>query len=112
MQEEEANFIVFLACKDANRIDFQYSGYLMGWIYSMNALRMTDADAWQEGRQRLDSQVDADLEANNRFWAAHDGAVAEVSNKVNDTYLKANGQSAGEAPKWGQRMCIGCPEFK
>ena len=27
--------------------------------------------------------------------AKYDGAVAEVSNKVNDTYLKANGQEDG-----------------
>lgn len=95
MQEEEANFIAFLACKDAEREDFQYSGYLMGWIYSMNALHRADAEAWQEVRLALDESVDADLEANSQFWAKYDGAVAEVSNKVNDTYLKANGQTDG-----------------
>lgn len=95
MQEEEANFIAFLACKDAERGDFQYSGYLMGWIYSMNALRRADAEAWQEVRAALDERVEADLQANSRFWAKYDGAVAEVSNKVNDTYLKANGQEDG-----------------
>ena len=95
MQEEEANFIAFLACKDAERGDFQYSGYLMGWIYSMNALRRADAEAWQAVRTALDKSVEADLQANSRFWAKYDGAVAEVSNKVNDTYLKANGQEDG-----------------
>lgn len=29
MQEEEANFIAFLACTGTERVDFQYSGYLM-----------------------------------------------------------------------------------
>lgn len=95
MQEEEANFIAFLACIDAQRMDFQYSGYLMGWVYSMNALQKADYDVWQELRQGLEPQAETDLEANNKFWAEHDGAVAEVSNKVNDTYLKANGQSDG-----------------
>lgn len=95
MQEEEANFIAFLACTQADRIDFQYSGYLLGWIYGMNALRRADEESWQEVRKELDEAVEADLQANSRFWNAYDGAVAEVSNKVNDTYLKANGQSDG-----------------
>ncbi len=95
MQEEEANYISFLACKDAESAEFQYSGYLMGWIYSTNALRMMDEEAWEEVRQGLDVQVESDLKENTRFWNLYEGAVAEVSNKVNDTYLKVNGQSEG-----------------
>ncbi|MGC4018644.1 MAG: DUF3810 domain-containing protein [Muricomes sp.] len=95
MQEEEANFIAFLACKDAPETDFQYSGYLMGWVYSTNALRLMDADAWEEVRAELDGSVEADLKENSRFWARYNGTVAEVANKVNDTYLKVNGQSDG-----------------
>lgn len=95
MQEEEANFIAFLACKDAAGEDFQYSGYLMGWVYSTNALRRVDAGAWKEVSAGLDESVAADLKENSRFWNSYDGTVAEVSNKVNDTYLKANGQSEG-----------------
>lgn len=95
MQEEEANFIAFLACAGSRNRDFQYSGYLLGWIYSMNALRRNAAEDWQEIRAELDEAVETDLRANSRFWDDYDGAVAEVSDKVNDTYLKANGQSAG-----------------
>lgn len=95
MQEEEANFIAFLACKDAVRKDFQYSGYLLGWIYSMNALHRADETLWREVRDGLNEAVEADLQANNQFWENYDGAVAEMSNKMNDTYLKANGQKDG-----------------
>lgn len=95
MQEEEANFIAFLACKNAARTDFQYSGYLLGWIYSMNALHRADETLWREVRDGLNEEVEADLQANNRFWEKYDGAVAEMSNKMNDTYLKANGQKDG-----------------
>lgn len=95
MQEEEANFIAFLACKDEERVDFQYSGYLMGWIYSMNALYKADYHAWQEVRSLLDNSVERDLEKNSRFWAKYEGVLSEVSNKVNDTYLKVNGQADG-----------------
>ncbi|WP_333678275.1 DUF3810 domain-containing protein [Muricomes intestini] len=95
MQEEEANFIAFLACKDAAGEDFQYSGYLMGWIYSTNALKRVNSGAAEEVRSKLDQRVEADLKANNRFWNIYEGTVAEVSNMVNDTYLKVNGQSDG-----------------
>lgn len=95
MQEEEANFIAFLACKDSQRADFQYSGYLMAWIYCMNELYRADYAAWKEIRLTLNENVEADLQANSQFWDKYEGVMAEVSDKVNDTYLKANGQSEG-----------------
>lgn len=95
MQEEEANFIAFLACTGSDNRDFEYSGYLTGWVYCMNALRRADGEEWQQVREWLDEAAEADLRENSRFWEYYDGAVAEVSDKVNDTYLKANGQSEG-----------------
>ena len=95
MQEQEANFIAFLACEHAERIDFQYSGYLMAWIYSTNALYRADHEVWQEVRSGLDQSVEPDLEANSRFWDSYEGKVSEVANQINDTYLKVNGQSDG-----------------
>lgn len=95
MQEEEANFIAFLACIESEEADFRYSGYLLGWIHCMNLLYKTDYDAWEEIRGTLSENITADLKANSEFWSKYDGAVAEVADKINDTYLKANGQSDG-----------------
>lgn len=95
MQEEEANFIAFLACSESERTDFQYSGYLTAWVYSMNALYRMQTQYWEEVREQLREEADTDLLANSQFWNYYDGAVARVSDKVNDTYLKVNGQSAG-----------------
>lgn len=95
MQEEEANFIAFLACLASEEADFQYSGYLLAWIHCTNLLYKTDYDAWEEIRKNLSEDVEADLRANSEFWNKYDGAVAEVADKINDTYLKANGQSDG-----------------
>lgn len=95
MQEQEANFIAFLACRESKDINFRYSGSLTGWVYCMNVLRRTDYEAWEEIRPLLSPAAEADLTVNRDFWAKYDGAVAEVSNRVNDTYLKANGQSEG-----------------
>lgn len=95
MQEQEANFIAFLACVGSERADFQYSGYLSGWVYCMNALYRADYETWQEVRGRLDEAVEPDLEANNAFWDRYEGPVSETAERINDTYLKANGQADG-----------------
>lgn len=95
MQEQEANFIAFLACTRSGEDTFAYSGYLSGWIQCMNVLYKTDYETWKEVRSLLPKEAEADLRLNHEFWAKYDGAIAEVSNKVNDTYLKANGQKDG-----------------
>ncbi|MDO4313684.1 MAG: DUF3810 domain-containing protein [Eubacteriales bacterium] len=95
MQEEEANFIAYLACMESDSEIFRYSGSMLGWIKCMNVLYKEDLDAWKEVREKLSEDVLPDLQANSRFWASYDGAVAEVSEKINDNYLKANGQPDG-----------------
>lgn len=95
MQEEEANFIAFLACAGTDRVDFQYSGYLMAGIYSTNVLYRVDKEAWQQVRGMLDEKAELDLKANSQFWDAYEGTISEISDKVNDTYLKVNGQADG-----------------
>ena len=95
MQEQEANFIAFLASTSYEDPEFQYSGYLLGWIYCMNVLYDADYESWQEVREGLAAAVEPDLKENNAFWARYDGRVAEVADQVNDRYLQANGQEEG-----------------
>lgn len=95
MQEEEANFIAFLASSNSEDISFQYSGFLMGWRYCMNALYQADYDSWEELRSRLSAEVEPDLAANREFWDKYDTRIAETATRINDTYLKANNQSEG-----------------
>ena len=95
MEEQEANFIAFLACTGSERTDFQYSGYLSGWVYCMNALYRADYESWQEVRGMLDEKAEPDLTANNAFWDRYEGTISETAERINDTYLKANGQADG-----------------
>ena len=95
MQEEEANFIAWLACKDAPETELQYSGSMLAWIHCMNVLYEEDRAAWSEIREILSEEADVDLRENSKFWDKWDGAVAEVSEQINDNYLKANGQKDG-----------------
>ena len=95
MQEEEANFIAWLACMESDDTAFQYSGSMLGWIQCMNVLRDADIEGWREVRAGLSGSAEADLRANSDFWAKYKGKVAEVADMVNDNYLKANGQADG-----------------
>ena len=60
MEEQEANIIAFLACVGSERMDFQYSGYLSGWVYCMNALYRADYESWEEVRILLDEAAEPD----------------------------------------------------
>ena len=95
MEEKEANFIAFLACIGSDRTDFQYSGYLSGWTYCMNALYRADPEAWQETRSLLDKKAEADVWANSQFWNSYEGVISETADRINDTYLRVNGQADG-----------------
>ena len=95
MREDEANFIGYLACLGSEDADYRYSGYLLGWIYAGNELAKRNYDAYNQLYAMLDESVIADLEKNSEFWNRYEGEVAEVQEKVNDAYLKANGQVHG-----------------
>ena len=95
MREDEANFIAYLACRASEWVDFQYSGSMMAYVYSTNALYREDRELYREIRSQLCEQANRDLKLHSAFWDAYDGKVAEVSDKVNDTYLKVNAQEYG-----------------
>lgn len=48
-----------------------------------------------ELHSQLCGQAVQDLQENNEYWDQYEGKVAEVSNQVNDTYLKLNDQKDG-----------------
>ncbi len=95
MREDEANFIAFLASTHSNDPDFVYSGMFLAMIHTSNALFSADLELWKEVNAMKSEAVQRDSLANNAYWEQYDTPVAEVSNKVNDTYLKANGQTLG-----------------
>lgn len=95
MREDEANFIGYLACVSSENPGFRYSGYLTGWVYVGNALADADVEAYLELQKQLDPRAAEDLQENSVFWNHFDGAVAEASNRFNDTYLKMNSQEDG-----------------
>ena len=95
MREDEANFISWLACRVSESPEFRYSGNILAYIYAGNALYKQNVEAFKEVRAGLCEQGIRDLQGHNAYWDPYRGPVAEVSDKVNDVYLKANAQEDG-----------------
>jgi hypothetical protein len=94
-REDEANFIAYLTCKAHKDVDFQYSGYLLATIYSMNALYEYDIDRYHELYSKYSDGVKRDLKYHSEFWKQFEGPAEELQEKINDTYLKSNKQTDG-----------------
>ncbi len=95
-RENEANFIAFLVLCESDDAYIRYCGYLNMLEYVSNALYYTDADVYNSVMSGLDARVIGELRAYAGFFEEfEDSAAADVSNAVNDAYLKANGNAAG-----------------
>ena len=95
MQEEEANFIGVLATIGADDLYFNYSGYVSAWVYAGNALARIDSTAFATLYSRINARTRQDLAYNNQYWQQFEGKPAEAHEKLNDTYLKIQGQATG-----------------
>ena len=95
MREDEANFIGYLACKDATDPLTRYSGYSLAYDYALSALVKADRDTAVAVNDGLSAEVKADRRARAKYLKQFEGPVAEASNAANNAYLKANQQQDG-----------------
>lgn len=94
-REDEANYIAYLTSIMHPDPDFQYSGTMLALIHTMNALARHDLDAYKEVRSKYSPGVHRDLQEWKEYWQRYEGPVEQVSNKINDSYLKVNRQEDG-----------------
>lgn len=97
IREDEANYISYLACMASASFDVQYSGAMHALIHTGNALYRKNPEAYFEIYRTCYSEaVIRDLAANSAYWKQFEKTkVAETSEKINDSYLKANHQVDG-----------------
>lgn len=96
--ENEANFVAFLVCSESDDPYIRYSGYLNMFEYVTNALYAASPDMYYEVISNADSGIKSEMIAYSEFFDKYRESVAsEVSDVVNDTYLKTQGQTAGSA---------------
>jgi hypothetical protein len=93
--EQECNFIAVLVSTRSGLPDYEYSGWLFGYIHLNNALYAADRTRWEAIYSALPDTVKADLADNNAYWDSLRGVATETADKVYDSYLKGNGETSG-----------------
>lgn len=97
-RENEANFIAFLVTSQSEDAYIRYCGYLNLFEYVFAALQRQDSDMAKEIVNLLDRPVVDELVAYAAFFERYsDSVAADISDFVNDTYLKVNGNKEGTA---------------
>lgn len=91
-REQEANFAAYLADCENTDPYFRYSAHMEAYIYLSNALYDTSAAAFEKIRPKLDRRAAGDLQYYSNYINSHETTASEISGKVNDSYLKAQGQ--------------------
>ncbi len=95
-RENEANFVAFLVAENAEDPYIRYSGYLNLFEYVASALYRTDAEAYRSLVADLAPAVKGELKAYTDFFEQFKNSpAADLSDAVNDTYLKLHGNAAG-----------------
>ena len=97
LPENEANFMAFLVCIESDDPYIRYSGYMNMYEYLNSALYSADYDMFAVVYSSLDQRAIYEMRAYNAFYKKYQQNVAAtVSSAMNDAYLKAQGQTAGE----------------
>ena len=97
-RENEANFVAFLVTSASTDAYLSYVAYLNLFEYVGSALYRADEARYREVLALLDARVIGELRAFSTFFDTYrDAPIADFSDAVNDTYLKAHGNEAGSA---------------
>lgn len=112
IREDEANYISYLACMASDSLELHYSGLMEALILTGNALYGKNPDLYYEVRAKYDDAVNRDLAANSAYWVRfHDTKISNTTEKLNDTYLKANNQSDG-VQSYGRMVDLLLAEYR
>ena len=92
--ENEANFMAYAVLSESDDEYLRYAGCLDAWTTVSKYLYKADPDAYFELRELLGETANAELAAYSEFFSEYKtSSAAEVTEKVNDTYLKSQGTS-------------------
>ena len=90
-REDECNFIAYLACISSDNAEYRYSGHLSAYTYLANAL-------YAKAAQNISPAAERDLAEQREYSAKYtSGKAAQVSDKINDSFIKSQGVASGTA---------------
>ena len=99
-REDEANFMAFLVCLESDDPYINYCGYLSMFEYMLNPLyaslkAIDDTATYSRVVYTLDEHALNDIGMSNKKTVEQQGTVSNIFNKVNDTYIKIQGDKDG-----------------
>jgi hypothetical protein len=90
-REDEANFLAYAACARHPEPIARYAAALEGSLFTLAALRASDPAAWAALQDKRSPAVRRDLEALEAWRKKYESRAADVHERVNDAYLRAQG---------------------
>ncbi len=112
IREDEANYISYLVCTASDSYDLQYSGLMEALILAGNKLYAGSTELYYEARALYSDGVINDLRANSAYWSQfRDTKISNTTDKLNDSYLKANNQSDG-VQSYGRMVDLLLAEYR
>lgn len=96
-RENEANFTAFLICYNSDDPYVRYSGIvnMIEYLYSP-LIAAASADLFYDAYSRLSETVINEFIGYSEFFEKYrETEISKVANKVNDSYLKSQGQEEG-----------------
>ena len=106
-RENEANFTAFLVCVRADSAYVRYSGYMNMLEYVASALNKTDKQLYRDLVSSYDARMKGEITARREFYQNNKNEfLGNLSNKVNDNYLKAQGTEGVVSYGLVVRLCV------
>ncbi len=97
MREDEPIFLHGMYAGNPSMRRTGTAGAMLALIHAGNALYRADPQATHEFRRSTATPWRAIWRRHNALWDAYEGKTAEISQQVNNTYLRANNQTDGVA---------------
>ena len=93
--EQECNFLAVVASTASDEPAYRYAGWLLGYVYTSNALYRVNQEKWREIRQTIPEEVMRDLRRQSDYWAGYEGKVSQTASNAYDSFLKGYGDEDG-----------------
>lgn len=111
-RENESNFTALVVLINSENDFLKYCGYLDMYRYLSNALYSVDKELFKQMYGTLCTQAKVELSNYAKFFEKYeDSKASEVTDKVNDSYLQANGQEHG-TKSYGMIVEVSCAYIK
>ena len=95
-REDEASFVGFLALMYSDDSFLKYSAYIDVYYYLLSDLSKTSLSLANDVYSKLNTSIKTDRDVFVKSFEKYkDSTISKLSNKINDTYLHANGEKHG-----------------